>query len=92
VMDLLQNPSAAEEMASAGRVLVQKRYGWDLRAEAFEEFYQRSIRECTSRADFDWEFRRGGSNRVGKSSVEKNGKITAPADEGQVGGTTYLKS
>ncbi len=50
VVDLLRHPEAAAQIAQAGRKLVEEKYSWESRAEAFEELYQRVIEERRSRS------------------------------------------
>jgi glycosyltransferase involved in cell wall biosynthesis len=49
VVDLLQNPKHAEQLARAGRELVENDYSWESRAWAYEELYQRVIEERRAR-------------------------------------------
>jgi len=45
VVDLLEHPERAAELATAGRELVERDYSWDSRARAYEELYERVIEE-----------------------------------------------
>ena len=49
VVYLLQHPNHAEELADAGRQLVEKMYSWASRVEAYEQLYQQIIEEHHSR-------------------------------------------
>lgn len=51
VLDLLRNPKRAEQLAQAGRRLVEDRYSWESRAYAYEHLYGKVIEEWQSRAD-----------------------------------------
>ena len=48
VVDLLQHPTRADELAVAGRKLVEEKYSWGSRAQAYEELYQQVIEERKS--------------------------------------------
>lgn len=50
VVDLLQHPARAAELARAGRELVENEYSWESRARAYEELYQQVIEERAGRA------------------------------------------
>jgi glycosyltransferase involved in cell wall biosynthesis len=50
VVDLVRDPSRAEKLGRAGRTLVEERYGWEERARAFEDLYDRAIGRRLSRA------------------------------------------
>ncbi len=54
VLDLLRYPDRADQIALAGRHLVEEKYSWESRACAYEELYQQVIEE-----------RRGRMNRCG---------------------------
>lgn len=41
VLDLLRDPVRAEQMARAGRALVEEKYSWEASAAAYEEIYAR---------------------------------------------------
>lgn len=43
VLDLLRNPSKADQLAQAARELVEGKYSWDSSARAFEDLYQQVI-------------------------------------------------
>lgn len=45
VVDLLQHPARAEQLARAGRELVETEYSWESRARAYEDLYQTVIKE-----------------------------------------------
>ncbi|SRR6266571_4066602 len=49
IVDLLQNPRRAEELAHAGRMLVETEYSWDSRARAYEDLYERVVEERAAR-------------------------------------------
>ncbi len=51
VVHLLQNPRRAEELAQAGRELVETEYSWESRARAYEDLYQRVIEERRARSE-----------------------------------------
>jgi len=64
VVDLLQNPRRAEQLAQAGRELVELEYSWESRARAYEELYQRVIEERRARtAPAGMKFRSGTNGR-----------------------------
>ena len=50
VLDLLRHPERAEQVAQAGRELVEEKYSWESRARAYEQLYQQVIAERQSRA------------------------------------------
>lgn len=50
VLHLLRNPQLAAELAQAGRELVEEKYSWATRAQAYEELYVRVIEERQSRS------------------------------------------
>jgi hypothetical protein len=45
VLHLLRKPAEAEAMAACGRRLVEDKYGWDTRVQAFEDLYGQVIGE-----------------------------------------------
>jgi glycosyltransferase involved in cell wall biosynthesis len=45
VINLLRNPARAEEIARAGRKLVEEKYSWESRACAYEQLYGQVIEE-----------------------------------------------
>ena len=45
VVDLLQTPRRAEQLARAGRDLVEAEYSWESRARAYEDLYQQVMKE-----------------------------------------------
>lgn len=45
VVGLLHEPARADQMAKAGRELVEERYSWESRARAYEDLYQQVIKE-----------------------------------------------
>jgi glycosyltransferase involved in cell wall biosynthesis len=45
VVDLLRHPDKAEAIAQAGRQLVEEKYSWESRAQAYEELYEQVIQE-----------------------------------------------
>lgn len=49
VVDLLRYPEKAEQIAQAGRKLVEEKYSWESRAKTYEELYQQVIEERQSR-------------------------------------------
>ena len=50
VVNLLRNPAYAEQVALAGRRLVEERYSWESRARAYEELYDQVIIERAGRS------------------------------------------
>lgn len=51
VIDLMQHPWRAEQIAQAGRDLVVEKYSWESRARTYEELYQEVIEKRRSRAN-----------------------------------------
>jgi len=45
VLELLRHPEQAEQMAQAGRELVEEKYSWESRARAYEQLYENVIAE-----------------------------------------------
>lgn len=45
VVDLLRHPEKAEQIARAARQLVEEKYSWESRARAYEDLYERVIKE-----------------------------------------------
>ncbi len=45
VVDLLQHPRRADELADAGRDLVEREYSWESRALAYEDLYRQLIEQ-----------------------------------------------
>jgi len=45
IIGLLRDPQRATELANAGRQLVERQYGWDLRAREFERVYKDASEE-----------------------------------------------
>ena len=55
VLDLIKNPDRADEIALAGRRLVEEKYSWESRALMFEELYQQVIEERKISEDYPTE-------------------------------------
>ena len=51
VLDLLSNPRKAQKLAAAARKLVEEKYSWDSRAQAYEQLYAELIEERRSRSE-----------------------------------------
>jgi glycosyltransferase involved in cell wall biosynthesis len=49
VLELLHNPTKAEQLGKAARRLVCGKYSWESRAQMYEELYQQVIDERRSR-------------------------------------------
>ena len=45
VVGLLQRPEQAQQLARAGRELVETEYSWESRARAYEDLYQTVMKE-----------------------------------------------
>jgi glycosyltransferase involved in cell wall biosynthesis len=51
VVALLGDPGRAERLARAGRALVEERYSWESRAQAYEMLYEQVIEERSARSE-----------------------------------------